>query len=117
MSTTFEREFLRAKRYASALSLAMIDIDHFKEINDTYGHQFGDYVLREISKMIYESFRKTDMVYRYGGEELAVILTETSIENAMIPIERIADKKFPSDRSRITEKLQTLQSAWAWAHI
>lgn len=87
-----EREFLRAKRYASALSLAMIDIDHFKDINDTYGHQFGDYVLREISKIIYESFRKTDMVYRYGGEELAVILTETSIENATIPLERLRIK-------------------------
>lgn len=87
-----EREFLRAKRYASALSLAMIDIDHFKEINDTYGHQFGDYVLREISKMVYDSFRKTDMVYRYGGEELAVILTETSIENAVIPLERLRIK-------------------------
>lgn len=87
-----EREFLRAKRYASALSLAMIDIDHFKEINDKYGHQFGDYVLREISKIIYDSFRKTDMVYRYGGEELAVILTETSIESATIPLERLRIK-------------------------
>lgn len=87
-----EREFLRAKRYASALSLAMIDIDHFKDINDTYGHQFGDYVLREISKLIFDSFRKTDMVYRYGGEELAVILTETSIENAIIPLERLRIK-------------------------
>lgn len=87
-----EREFLRAKRYASALSLAMIDIDHFKKINDKYGHQFGDYVLREISKMVYDSFRKTDMVYRYGGEELAVILTETSIENATIPLERLRIK-------------------------
>lgn len=87
-----EREFLRAKRYASALSLAMIDIDHFKDINDTYGHQYGDYVLREISKMVFESFRKTDMVYRYGGEELAVILTETSIENAIIPLERLRIK-------------------------
>jgi len=87
-----EREFLRAKRYCSALSLAMIDIDHFKDINDKFGHQFGDYVLREISKMIFDSFRKTDMVYRYGGEELAVILTETSIENAIIPLERMRIK-------------------------
>lgn len=87
-----EREFLRAKRYGSILSLAMLDIDHFKKVNDTYGHQFGDYVLREISSIIFSSFRKTDMIYRYGGEEIAIILTETSMENALIPIERLREK-------------------------
>lgn len=87
-----EREFLRAKRYSSSLSLAMIDIDHFKQINDTYGHQFGDYALKEISKIVFSSFRKTDMIYRYGGEELAVILTETTLENALIPLERLREK-------------------------
>ena len=87
-----EREFLRTKRYPSDLSLAMIDIDHFKNVNDTYGHQFGDYVLKNISDIILESFRKTDMVYRYGGEELAIILTETSLESALIPLERLKDK-------------------------
>lgn len=84
-----DREFSRTKRYPSDLSLAMIDIDHFKKINDTFGHQFGDYVLREISDIISASFRKTDMIYRYGGEEIAVILTETSLENALIPLERL----------------------------
>lgn len=87
-----EREFLRTRRYASDLSLAMIDIDHFKQVNDTYGHQFGDYVLKEISKIVYDSFRKTDMMCRYGGEELAVILTETSMDNALIPLERLRIK-------------------------
>lgn len=87
-----EREFLRTRRYSSDLSLAMIDIDHFKQVNDTYGHQFGDYVLKEISKIIADSFRKTDMMCRYGGEELAVILTETSDENALIPLERLRAK-------------------------
>lgn len=87
-----EREFLRTKRYPSDLSLAMIDIDHFKKVNDTYGHQFGDYVLKEISNIIAASFRKTDMIYRYGGEELTIILTETSIENAYIPMERLRTK-------------------------
>lgn len=87
-----EREFLRTKRYTSDLSLAMIDIDHFKQINDTYGHQFGDYALKEISKIVFSSFRKTDMIYRYGGEELAVILTETPLENALIPLERLRSK-------------------------
>ena len=87
-----EREFLRTKRYQSDLSLAMIDIDHFKNVNDTYGHQFGDYVLKEIANIISESFRKTDMIYRYGGEELAIILTETSLEKSLIPLERLKDK-------------------------
>ncbi len=87
-----EREFLRVRRYKAELSLAMIDIDHFKNINDTYGHQFGDFVLREISDIIVESFRKTDMIYRYGGEEIAVVLTETSLENATIPLERLREK-------------------------
>lgn len=86
-----EREFLRTKRYACDLSLAMMDIDYFKKINDTYGHQFGDYVLKEISDILCKSFRKTDMIYRYGGEELTVILTETPIENALIPLERLRE--------------------------
>ena len=87
-----EREFLRTKRYSSDLSLAMIDIDHFKNINDTYGHQYGDYVLKEISRMVFDSFRKTDIMCRYGGEELAVILTETALESAAIPLERLRTK-------------------------
>lgn len=86
-----EREFLRTKRYPSELSLAMVDIDYFKNVNDTFGHQFGDYVLREISNIVLSSFRKTDMVYRYGGEELTVILTETSLESALIPVERLRE--------------------------
>jgi len=87
-----EREFLRAKRYKSNLSLAIIDIDYFKKINDTYGHQFGDYVLRELSNLMPASFRKTDMIYRYGGEELTVILTETDLQNAFIPLDRLREK-------------------------
>lgn len=87
-----EREFLRTKRYPSDLSLAMIDVDHFKEVNDTYGHQFGDYALKKISSIIVDSFRKTDMIYRYGGEELAVILPETPLDGAVIPLERLRQK-------------------------
>lgn len=87
-----EREFLRSQRYNSDLSLALVDIDFFKKVNDTYGHQFGDYVLKEISGIISSSFRKTDMIHRYGGEEIAVILTETSLENAFIPLERLRNK-------------------------
>jgi len=87
-----EREFLRAKRYKSDLSLAIIDIDFFKSVNDTYGHQFGDFVLKEIATLIPALFRKTDMIYRYGGEELTVILPETSLENAQIPLDRLRER-------------------------
>ncbi len=85
----FDREFLRSERYDSKLSLAMIDIDFFKQVNDTYGHGCGDYVLKEIAYLALQTFRKTDMVFRYGGEEFAVILTETDIQNAIIPCERL----------------------------
>ncbi len=84
-----EREFLRAKRYKNALSIAMIDVDFFKKVNDTYGHACGDYVLKEIAFLINEAFRKTDMVFRYGGEEFVVILTETDSDNAVVPLERL----------------------------
>ncbi len=84
-----EREFLRASRYKSDLSFAIIDIDFFKKINDTYGHACGDYILKEVAYMILQTFRKTDMVFRYGGEEFTVILTETSLEKALIPLERL----------------------------
>ena len=84
-----EREFLRAKRYKSDLSFAIIDIDFFKTINDTYGHSCGDFILKTIANLILETFRKTDLVFRYGGEEFTVIITETSIENAIIPLERL----------------------------
>lgn len=84
-----EREFLRSKRYGGNLSLAIIDIDFFKKINDTYGHLCGDYVLKETAYLIMDNFRKTDMVFRYGGEEFVVILTETSLEQSLIPMERL----------------------------
>ncbi len=87
-----EREFLRSKRYSGDLSLAILDLDFFKNINDTYGHQYGDYVLKEVAKMLKDSFRKTDMIFRYGGEELAVILTETSLKNSTIPMDRFREK-------------------------
>lgn len=84
-----EREFLRSKRYKSNLSFAIIDIDFFKKINDTYGHSCGDFVLKEVAYKILQTFRKTDMVFRYGGEEFTVIITETPMEKAVIPLERL----------------------------
>ena len=86
--TTFEKEYLRASRYNNKLTLVMFDIDHFKNVNDTYGHQCGDYVLKQVANAALQTFRKTDTVFRFGGEEFVVLLTETDIEQSVIPLER-----------------------------
>ena len=79
----FEFEFKRIKRYGGHLSCLMIDIDHFKSVNDSYGHQFGDYVLREIAKIIQSKSREVDICARYGGEEF-MIITNVVLEYAML---------------------------------
>jgi diguanylate cyclase (GGDEF)-like protein len=81
-------EFKRSKRYDSAFSFAIIDLDHFKNINDTYGHSGGDEVLREVSKTLSHSFRETDIVGRFGGEEFAVIMPNTNLDHAQATLER-----------------------------
>ncbi len=86
--STFEKEFLRALRYNNKLTLVMFDIDHFKNINDTFGHPCGDFVLRQVANSALQTFRKTDSIFRFGGEEFVVILTETDIKQAIIPLER-----------------------------
>jgi two-component system cell cycle response regulator len=87
----YEREFNRAKRYKTPLSVIMIDIDHFKILNDTYGHQLGDLILAETAKIAKQNYRKTDCVARYGGEEFIAVLPETDIEQSLIPTTRLKD--------------------------
>lgn len=86
-----ENEFKRAQRYNHVLSLLMMDIDNFKEINDTYGHPVGDQVLREISAVIVETVRKIDIPARYGGEEFSIILPETNSKDARIIAQRLRE--------------------------
>ena len=85
----FEREFMRAKRYGNALSIAVIDVDFFKNINDTHGHSFGDFVLKEIAYLAANTVRTTDLIFRYGGEEFVIIFTETDRDNAIVPLDRL----------------------------
>lgn len=73
-----EREMSRSLRYERELALVMIDIDHFKSINDTYGHLAGDHVLRQVAKRISNHIRRDDIFARYGGEEFALLLPEIS---------------------------------------
>jgi diguanylate cyclase (GGDEF)-like protein len=83
------RECLRADREQTCLSLAIIDIDHFKLINDQYGHPFGDNVLRKIAESVDKEVRQSDWVCRYGGEEIAVLLPRCSVETALECAERV----------------------------
>ncbi|MCL9780604.1 GGDEF domain-containing protein [Vibrio sp. S4M6] len=78
------KEMARAQRHSDHLSIVLIDIDAFKKINDTYGHQVGDSVLRKAAKLILQATRKEDISFRYGGEEFLVILPATSIDQAAI---------------------------------
>jgi len=84
-----DEDFMRASRYSSPLSLIMLDIDYFKDINDTYGHRTGDMVLKELAMLIKKTVRKSDIVARYGGEEFAIILTNTDMAGATYDAERI----------------------------
>ena len=81
-------EFLRARRYATPLSVLMADIDHFKRVNDAHGHPTGDAVLRGVSESLTRSLRATDTGGRYGGEEILVVLPQNNLEGSMIFAER-----------------------------
>lgn len=84
-----QEEFRRAQRYSDPVSLIMVDLDHFKRVNDGYGHQMGDVVLREAAACIRASIRDPDICARYGGEEFAVILPKTHLSGALAVAERI----------------------------
>lgn len=83
------REVSKAQRYIGNLSVLMIDIDHFKSINDCYGHIVGDYILKELSRIIEEMIRKSDYIVRFGGEEFVVVLPEISMGKAVSLSKRI----------------------------
>ncbi|NTV12749.1 MAG: GGDEF domain-containing protein [Desulfobulbaceae bacterium] len=85
----FDRELNRATRSGRPLSVLMADLDHFKMINDSYGHQAGDFVLREVCRVWREQLRDYDVLARYGGEEFAVLLPETTAEEAMAVAEKL----------------------------
>lgn len=84
----FELEFMRAERYRAALTYVMIDLDHFKKINDQYGHLVGDRALESCANVLREGLRAHDIVARYGGEEFALLLPETDLAGARVVAER-----------------------------
>jgi len=89
LTDVLEREVARERRGSSGLALLLVDVDEFKRINDEAGHVFGDYVLREVAALIARSTRRTDCLARYGGDEFAIVLTETSRSGAEIFGERL----------------------------
>ncbi len=89
LPTIFKREIIHANRLTTHLSVLIIDVDHFKEINDQRGHVAGDNALRNVSHIIYENVRNSDYVFRYGGDEFLIILPEASINETKMIAERI----------------------------
>ncbi|NPA72201.1 MAG: diguanylate cyclase [Gammaproteobacteria bacterium] len=85
------KEIQRAHRYQTPLSLIMFDVDHFKQVNDTFGHDVGDRVLIELSNLVQSQLRDTDMLCRFGGEEFMIILPETELSEAQQTAERLRE--------------------------
>jgi diguanylate cyclase (GGDEF)-like protein len=103
-----KREFAVTKRYRNTLSCLLLDLDHFKRINDRFGHDAGDQVLKEVARRVAESLREVDLAARFGGEEFAILLPHTSKKDAAVVAARLLTKvrrqefKFGSDLVRVT---------------
>ena len=91
LETSMAKEFSRIKRYGGTLTFIIIDLDHFKAVNDNHGHLAGDEILKVAAKRIAEGLRTADTLSRYGGEEFAVMLPETPVDGAAILAQRLCD--------------------------
>jgi two-component system cell cycle response regulator len=103
-----EREIIRGRRHERPLTVLMFDIDHFKRVNDVHGHLAGDFVLKEIARIIQQRIRRDEIFARYGGEEFAIILPETPLEGAVSLAETLRQKveenvfAFQADTIKVT---------------
>ncbi len=106
IETFLETESSRANRFGTPLSVAMLDIDYFKRLNDAHGHLFGDRVIREVSRAMAETVRQVDKVGRYGGEEFLVVLPGTDLDGARVLGDRIREAvaalDFPPEGAKVT---------------
>ena len=100
-----EIELPRVQRYNTPLSLIMIDLDGFKRINDTWGHQFGDYILRETANLIQGNVRRPDVVVRYGGDEFVVLMVNTNLDQARLVCDRIEGAFVERNRLQTDERM------------
>lgn len=103
------QEFTRSRRYGNPMSIMLLDIDHFKSVNDTYGHQIGDEVLKWFAEKLRESVRAVDLPSRFGGEEFLVILPETDDAGALIIAERTRQKIAENPFVKCRKNGQTLE--------
>jgi diguanylate cyclase (GGDEF)-like protein len=85
------REILLASRYNFPITVLLLDIDHFKRINDAFGHVFGDHVLRNCAKLIKDMLRETDIIARFGGEEFIILMPHTELEQASLVAQRMCE--------------------------
>ncbi len=106
MDEVLEVEFNKAKRYGSGLSIMILDIDHFKNVNDFYGHKVGDVVLSQIGSILRHNIRNIDIATRYGGEEFVIILPQTDFHSALLAAKKlknlIRNKRFIQLQGRVT---------------
>ncbi len=102
---TLEREIARCHRYEREMALILIDIDHFKQVNDRFGHLAGDHILKGLAKLIQLQIRRADVFARYGGEEFAILLPEVNAKGAMLTAEKtrklVERTEFRFDRKKI----------------
>ncbi len=117
---TMEREIPRARRHQRPLTFVMFDIDHFKHINDTYGHLAGDYVLKELAQLVKARLRPDDVLGRYGGEEFAIILPETDCPGGVSIAEELRKLieghafMFEQERIQVTVSFGAAQIEEGW---
>ena len=93
LETRLARECRQARRRGTPLSVLAVDVDHFKSINDSYGHPFGDYVLQTVADIMKETARDTDAVARLGGDEFILVLPDTGMQGATAFAERLRQQR------------------------
>jgi diguanylate cyclase (GGDEF)-like protein len=106
-----QEELARSKKFRYDFAFLMVDLDHFKEFNDRYGHLVGDVLLREVARLIKEALRQIDLVGRYGGEEISILLPETDATGARFAAERIRQAVAATSIAAYDEHLQITISA------
>jgi two-component system, cell cycle response regulator len=91
LHVSLDEEMTRSQRYGHAFCVSIVDVDHFKAVNDNFGHLFGDHVLKKLGEIMRRALRDTDRLFRYGGEEFVILMPETSPEEAASAADRIMD--------------------------
>ena len=121
LAEVLEAEFFRAKRNGENLSLVIIDIDFFKQVNDTYGHQNGDVVLASVAEVVQQQMRAYDSAARYGGEEFVMVFPGTTLEGGVMAAERlrlaVIDHHFPHPLEDLTVTVSAGVASYPSPHV